>query len=173
MKLSSLLLVAGALVVCGLPLAGQSTGTLKAKVDPGRAGVFLDGKYLGPAANFRHARSYKVAAGEHDLKLVDPRYEDVAKKVTIEAGKKTEVRETMKALPLVKPPFGMIHTISSDKFAAVYLNGKYYGHAGEFNCCVQALLVPPGEYEVRIEPANGPAVTKKITVVAKKTVTVE
>src|ERR1017187_427420 len=50
-------------------VAQQSTGYLKTKVDPGRAGVFIDGKYVGPAGNFGVGRKYAVAAGEHEVRL--------------------------------------------------------------------------------------------------------
>src|SRR5262249_18335421 len=85
-------------------LWGQSNGYLKASVNPGRAGVFVDGKYVGPAANFRVTRKYTVPAGEHEVKLVDPRFEEYTTKVHIEAGKTTKIRETLKPLPLEKPP---------------------------------------------------------------------
>src|SRR5512140_619972 len=105
------------------PVAGQqSTGYLKTRVDPGRAGVFIDGKYVGPAGNFGVGRKYTVAAGEHEIRLSEPRYEDVVSKVTIQAGKTTKLAETMKALPPAKPPFGRLRTVSPDKFAAVYVN---------------------------------------------------
>ena len=157
-----------------LPVLAQDSGTgyLVCHVDPGRAGVFVDGKYLGPAANFKVARKYPVAAGEHELKLVDPRYEEVTEKVTITPGKKTEVRKTLTALSLARPPFGRLRTVSSDKFAAVYVNDKFYGHAGEFNNPLQGLLLKPGEYDVKIVPASGPPVTKHITIEAEKTVIV-
>lgn len=38
----------------------------------------------------------------------------------------------MKALPPANPPFGVLRTNSSDKFGAVYVNGKYMGHVDEF-----------------------------------------
>jgi hypothetical protein len=53
---------------------------LKTKVNPGRAGVFVDGKYLGPAANFRMARKYTLAEGEHEVRPTEPRYEDLVTK---------------------------------------------------------------------------------------------
>ncbi|HEY9140013.1 MAG TPA: PEGA domain-containing protein [Bryobacteraceae bacterium] len=160
-------------LLLALPLSAQQTGTLKVKVDPGRAGVFVDGKYLGPASNFGMTRTYTVAAGEHELKLEEPRYQEIVSKVTIEAGKRSVVSEKMTALPVPKPPFGRIRTHSADKYAAVYINGKYYGHNDEFDNFAQGLLLPPGEYEVRIEPASGTPVVKKVTVVADKTVVVE
>jgi hypothetical protein len=75
--------------------------------------------------------------------------------VTIEPGKTTKLSETMKAVPLAKPPFGVLRTISPDKFAAVYVNGRFMGHADEFSNPVQGLQLNPGEYTVKVAPLNG------------------
>ena len=149
-------------------------GTLKTKVSPGRAGVFVDGKYLGPAANFGRSRTYSIPAGEHEIKLAEPRYEEVAKKVNIAAGQKLTITETLKPLPLAKPPFGRVRTMHPDKFAAVYVNGKFMGHVDEFSNFAQGLLLNPGSYELKIVPAtSGSPVAKTITVEADKTVIVQ
>jgi hypothetical protein len=140
----------------GIPAAAQSnSGYLKAKVNPGRAGIFVDGKYIGPAANFGVSRKYAIPAGQHEIRLSEPRYEEFVTKVSIEPGKTARLNETMKALPLPKPPFGVLRTICPDKFAAVYVNGRFMGHAGEFNNPSQGLKLNPGEYKVRIAPLNG------------------
>jgi|SRR5581483_3416521 len=80
------------LLIIGLPLLcmGQENGSLCVKANTGRAGVFLDGKYLGPAANFRVARTYSVAAGDHEVKLADPRYEELTTIVTIKGWQKDD-----------------------------------------------------------------------------------
>ena len=52
-------------------------GRLKTEIDPGRAGVFVDGKYVGPAANFKIPRTYEVSPGEHEVRLAEPRYEEI------------------------------------------------------------------------------------------------
>jgi PEGA domain len=158
------------LVVTAIPLLGQqNSGYLKTNVDPGRAGVFIDGKYVGPAGNFGFGRKYAVAAGEHEVRLSEPRYKDVVTKVTIQPGKTTKVVEDMawaagywfppdglwEALPPAKPPFGTLRTICPDKFAAVYVDGRFVGHAGEFNDRVQGLLLNPGTYTVKIVPVSG------------------
>lgn len=161
------------LLFAALPVMAQQTGSLSVKAHPGRVGVFVDGKYLGPAANFRIARTYTVPAGEHEVKLVDPRYEDLTSKVTITPGKKTKLRETLKELPPPKPPFGRLRTHSSDKFAAVYVNDKYMGHADEFDNSAQGLLLNPGDYDVRIVPESGQPVTQKVKIEADKTVLVK
>jgi hypothetical protein len=157
-------------------LVAQSTASayLKTKVDPGRAGVFVDGKYVGPAANFGAARKYALPPGHHEIRLVDPRYEEAVTTVDLAAGKTTVLTQTLKVLPLAKGPFGTLKTHSADKFAAVYVNGKYYGHNDEFDNFAQGMLLPAGEYTVRIEPlTGGNKVEKKVTVEAGKTVVVE
>jgi hypothetical protein len=149
-------------------VAQQGDGYLKAKVNTGRAGVFIDGKYVGPAANFRMARKYAVPAGEHEVKLADPRYEEATTKVQIAAGKTTVIKETLKALPLAKPPFGRLRVETTDKYAAVFVDGKFMGHSGEFNNPLQGLLLNPGEYTVKVVPPSGPEHEEKIKIEADK-----
>jgi hypothetical protein len=175
MRIGSLIHVAALLIaVAGIPVvAEQSSGYLKTKVDPGRAGVFIDGKYVGPAGNFGVGRRYAVTAGEHEVRLSEPRYEDVVTKVTIQPGKTADLAQTMKALPAPKPPFGRLRVFAPDKFEAVYVNGKFMGHVGEFNNSMQGLLLNPGEYAVKVVPVTGGAGhEEKVKVEAEKTVIV-
>ena len=157
-------------VIC-TPLGAQTKGDayLKCKVNPGRAGVFVDGKYLGPAANFKMARKYALPAGQHEVKLIDPRYEEVTKPVTLVAGKTEVISETLKPVTLAQGPFGILRTEYPDKFAAVYVNDKFYGHSGEFDHGAQGLKLPAGAYTVRIEPVSGGnPVSQKVTIEAGK-----
>jgi len=154
-------------------LNAQNAGSLSVKAHPGRAGVFVDGKYLGPAQNFGVARTYSVAAGDHELKLVDPRYEEMTRKISVPAGKKLKVSESLKALPEPKGPFGSIRTINPDKFAAVYVYDKYMGHVDEFSNSSQVLQLPVGEYRVKIVPASGPPIEQTVKLEANKTVIVK
>jgi hypothetical protein len=161
------------IVLTSLGCFAADTGFLKTEINPGRAGVFIDGKYMGPAANFKIARTYEVGPGEHEVRLVDPPYEEIVKKVTITAGKKTVVKETMVALPPAKPPFGKLRVENADHFAAVYVNDRFMGHVDEFSNFAQALLLNPGTYEVKVVPLSGPPVTKSVTIEADKTVIVK
>jgi hypothetical protein len=171
--LKNLCLLAAAASLGAACLSAQTTGYLKMKVDPTHAGVFVDGKYVGPAANFGASRKYALAPGQHQIKLVDPRYEEASATLTIEAGKTASLTQVLKVLPTPKGPFGVIRTHSADKYAAVYVNDHFMGHNDEFDNHWQGLKLPVGEYTVRIEPTNGTAVTKKVTVVADQTVMVE
>jgi len=147
----------GLLLAAGSLAFGQQTGTLKVKTTTGRAGVFVDDKYVGPAANFGITRSYAVAAGEHTVTLREPRYEVATTHVTVVAGKTVTVRQDLKALPEPKGPFGRLRTQGAEKYAAVYVNGAYMGHSDEFDNFAQGLLLPPGHYTVKIVPVSGGA----------------
>lgn len=163
------LAVSSLLAACSLAF-GQQTGKLKVKTTTGRAGVFVDDKYVGPAGNFGATRTYSVAAGDHTITLREPRYEAATAHVTVVAGKTVTVKQELKALPVPKGPFGRLRTESPEKFAAVYVNGAYMGHADEFNNFAQGLLLPPGEYMVKIVPVGGgPGVEQKVDLKANET----
>jgi hypothetical protein len=91
--------------------------------------------------------------------------------VTIQTGRTLIQKESMKAVPLAEPQFGVLRTIHPDKFAAVYVNDKFYGHADEFNNRTQGLKLKPGEYGVKIVPVSGGTMTEeKVKIEADKTV---
>ena len=157
--------------VAVIPLAAQQgTGNLKVNANPGRTGVFIDGKYVGPAKSWGMTRTYAVAPGHHEIKLLEPRYEDAATTVEIEAGKTATIAQEMKPRELIKPPYGTLRVKGFDKFAAVYVNDRFVGHADEFNNFAQGLLLNPGQYDVRVEPVGGGSpVSQRITIEADKT----
>jgi hypothetical protein len=174
---SFLELTVAASLAFSVPVAAQTgnSGFLKTAVYPGRAGVFVDGKYLGPAANFRIARTYPLPAGEHEVLLTDPRYKDIKVNVTVQAGRTTVLKRDMEPLSPPNPPFGRLRIVqgSSSKFGAVYINGKYMGHIDEFSNAAQGLLTNPGEYELRIVSADGQQdVVEKITIRENQTTTI-
>ncbi len=156
----------------GFSVSGQDSGTgyLKVKANPGRAGVFVDNKYVGPAANFRIARKYALPAGEHDVTLKDPRYEDFSTKVKIEAGKTTTISQALKPETLADPPYGTLRVEGgSSKFDAVYLNDRFMGHVDEFSNFGQGLLLKPGEYTLKVVSPDGKQeLEQKVTIQENK-----
>jgi hypothetical protein len=159
-----------------VPMLAQSAasgmGYVKTNVKPGRAGVFIDGKYVGPAANFRMSRKYALSEGEHEIKLCDPRYEEVTRTVTIRAGQTTKLSERLRRLPRPTPPFGLLRTVGFDKYAAVYLNGRFYGHADEFSHFAQGLRLNPGKYAISVAPVGGGTAHEEDVEIEADTVTV-
>lgn len=164
--------IAAILFLCAV-LPAAENGNLKIKVDPGRAGVFVDGKYVGPARHLGLERLYRIEAGEHEIRLEEPRYQTFVRKISMPAGATLELHEHLEALPRPEPPFGAIRVQHPDRFAAVYLNGRYMGHAGEFSGWMKGLEVSPGGYEVKVVPLEkGPTLSRTVVVEASRTVVV-
>src|SRR5258708_40064982 len=88
------------LFVVSLPvLAADGEGYIKLRTTPRGAGIFLDGKYVGPAGRFSVPERYAVAPGSHEISLKEPRYEDYTGKIDARAGKPTKMTDLMKKKP--------------------------------------------------------------------------
>lgn len=71
----------------------SAIATLKLTVQPDRAAVFLDDKYVGHVGEFGGKfHSMQLAAGKHRVKIELPGYRTFDTEVTLLAGQKTEVK---------------------------------------------------------------------------------
>src|SRR6266849_10104637 len=86
------------------------TATLKLNVEPGRAAVFLDDKYVGHASEFGGLRSMLISPGKHRIKVGLPGYRTFETEVNLLAGQKSEVKTELvkgsikQASPDIKQP---------------------------------------------------------------------
>ena len=161
----------------GLTAADQE-GHIKARGKPLRAGVFVDGKYVGPAGRFSIPEKYNVAPGAHEVTLKDPRYEDFTTKVTVQAKKTVKISYKLKMLPIPQPPFGRLRlsggedesfiSVAAGDVGAIYINDKFYGYVDEMNNSGGGFLLPPGSYKVHISSPLFGEITQQVTVEANK-----
>ena len=137
--------------------ARQGVGYLKVDAKPGRASVFVDGTYLGPAANFTVAQTYALAPGEHALRLSEVGHKDFTTVFTVRASETTRITQSLESVPLAQPPFGALRFVKGphSKFAAVFVNDLHVGHVGEFDNAFQRLLLKAGEYRVKVISPDG------------------
>jgi len=86
------------LITVSLHLAPRATvpnitATLKLKVKPKRAAVFLDEKFVGHAADFGGAfRSMKISPGKHQIRVELPGYRTFVTEVDLLANQEAEVK---------------------------------------------------------------------------------
>jgi PEGA domain-containing protein len=86
------------------------TATLKLNVEPGRAAVFLDDKYVGHASDFGGLHSMLISPGKHRIKVGLPGYRTFETEVNLLAGQKSEVKTELvkgsiqQASPDIKKP---------------------------------------------------------------------
>lgn len=180
MRTFVLLLSTVLLLSIALPGADE-TGYIKARGKPGNAGMFVDGKYVGPVTRFTVPEKYAVEPGEREITLKDPRYEDFTTKVTVRPGKTTKLSFKLKPVEPAKPPFGRLRfggdgsesfiSVTAGDTGAVYINDKFYGYIDELNNAGGGLLLNPGTYNLRVSSQKFGEITRSITIQAN-TVTV-
>ena len=159
-------------------LAAQDTGYIRARGKPGDAGVFINGKYVGPAVRFTVPEKYEAPAGEVEVTFKDPRYEDFTTKVTVRPRKTTKLKYALKPVEPAKPPFGRLRlgggepesfmSVAAGDTSAVYINDKFFGHVDELNNPGGGLLLNPGTYELHISSPIFGEIRQKVTIEANK-----
>ena len=86
------------------------TATLKLKIEPGRAAVFLDDQYVGHASEFGGLSDMLISPGKHRIKVGLPGYRTFETEVNLLAGQKSEVKTELvkgsikQASPDIKQP---------------------------------------------------------------------
>ncbi len=169
-------------IFAGALLAADQSGYIKARGTPTGAGLFIDGKYVGPAGRFTVPEKYTLAPGDHEIALRDPRFADFSTKVTVQTGKTTKLHYKLQHVEPAKPPFGRLRfgggeaesfiSVAGGDTGAVYINGKYYGFVDELNNAGGGLLLNPGTYEVRVDSPRFGSTVKQVTIEANKVVVI-
>lgn len=169
-----------AVLICAatLPLIAASGDTkIRVRSGPRGAGLFVDGKYVGPAGRFTVPESYPIEPGTHEITLKDPRFEDFTTKIEVKSGSTTKVSAKLKKKE-VKGPFGRLRlkggeaesfwSVAAGDIGGVYLNGQFMGHVDELNDLGGGLLVPAGTYELKVQSQVYGEFTKTVTIEAGK-----
>lgn len=171
-------LLASILVFTATAVGAEKPGYIKARGGPTGAGLFVDGKYIGPAGQFSVPEKYEVQPGEHEIALKDPRYEDYSSKVSVQPGKTTKIHYKLKKLAPPNGPFGRVRfggdgeesfmSVTAGDTGPVYVNDKFAGFIDELNNAGGGMLIPPGTYTIRAESQKYGAITKTVTVEANE-----
>lgn len=167
------------MLLMALPAIAQETGYIRARGKPTGAGLFVNGKYVGPAGRFTVPEKYPLPPGDYEVTLTDPRFEDYKTKITVQPGKTAKISYKLKKVEPAKPPFGRLRfgggepesflSVTSGDTAAVFINDKFYGFIDELNNKGGGLLLNPGTYDVRASSPIHGDINQKVTIEANKT----
>ena len=116
------------------------------------SGVWVDGQYLGYLKELKGSKKILLLPGEHEISVRQDGYEDFTRKLTLQPGEKQTVLVKMvKDLRFKMPPVTaeIKLSVNPDR-AAVFLDGLFVGHAGEFGGVAKSLLVAPGPRKITI-----------------------
>lgn len=123
----------------------------KSKVEKS-SGVWVDGQYVGYLKELKGSKKVMLLPGEHNISVRQNGYQDFTQTVMVRPGEKQVVPVAM-----VKAATGPMPAIWSEvkiavspSRAAVFLDGRFVGHVGEFEGVGHALLVAPGDHKIKI-----------------------
>jgi PEGA domain len=150
------LLILSALLLCPAMYAennvmGEIQFEGKSHVDK-TSGVWVDGEYVGYLKELKGSKKVLLLPGEHVITVRQDGYQDFTQRVEIQPGQKEIVRVVMEPaatgpLPAVT---ATVKIAVNPSRAAVFLDGLFVGHVGEFEGAGRGMLVAPGAHQIRI-----------------------
>jgi hypothetical protein len=116
------------------------------------SGVWVDGEYVGYVQELKGSKKVLLLPGEHVITVRQDGYQDLTEKVLVQPGEQEVVHVVM-----VKAPTGPLPDVPATvkiavnpSRAAVFLDGLFVGHVGEFEGLGRGMLVAPGTHRIKI-----------------------
>ena len=116
------------------------------------SGVWVDGEYVGYLEELKGSKKVLLLPGNHEIVVRQDGYKDFTKKVIVQPGEKQVVLVSMEKAPtgpLPDVPATVKIEVNPSR-AAVFMDGLFVGHAGEFKGPGRGMLVAPGTHQIRI-----------------------
>jgi hypothetical protein len=138
------------------------------------SGVWVDGQYVGYLKELKGSKKVLLLPGAHTITVRQDGYQDFTEQVVLQPGQKEVVRVAMERaatgpLPSVT---ATVKIAVNPSRAAVFLDGLFVGHVGEFEGMGRGMLVAPGTHQIRIalpgyqtfETAINPIANQKVEI---------
>lgn len=116
------------------------------------SGVWVDDQYLGYLKELKGSKKILLLPGEHRIAVRQDGYHEFVEEIKVQPGEKQLV-----SVKMVKDPAFKMPAVSSEiklhvtpDRAAVFVDGQYVGHVGEFGGAGKSLLVAPGHRRITV-----------------------
>jgi PEGA domain len=126
------------------------TGTTSIERD---SGVWVDGQYIGYLKELKGKKKVLLLPGKHQIAVRQSGYDDFSEEIVVEPAQIQLVEVTMKETPraIVPDITATLKLKVQPTRAAVFLDDRFVGHAGEFGGAFRSMLVSPGKHRIKIE----------------------
>src|SRR5260370_12210390 len=117
------------------------------------SGVWIDGNYVGYLKELNGTKKIMLLPGMHEVIVRQSGYVDFVQKVVVEPGEKRLISVSLHLAPSATVP-AITATLKlkvKPERAAVFLDGKFVGHAGDFGGAFKSMKISPGKHRVRVE----------------------
>jgi hypothetical protein len=107
---------------------------------------------VGYLKELKGSKKVLLLPGEHTITVRQDGYQDFTQRVVLEPGQKQVVRVAMDKAPTGALPRekAEVKIAVNPSRAAVFLDGLFVGHVGEFEGVGRGMLVAPGQHQIRI-----------------------
>jgi PEGA domain-containing protein len=128
----------------------QFDGATKVERD---SGVWVDGGYVGYLKELKGDKKVLLLPGEHQISVRQSGYDNFEQQIVVEPGKTQVVDVTMHlaANAVIPDATAKLKVTVQPGRAAVFLDGKYIGHASELGGATHALLLSAGKHQIKVE----------------------
>jgi hypothetical protein len=139
------------------------------------SGVWVDGQYVGYLGELKGSKKLLLLPGEHEIAVRQGGYLDFVQKITVRGGEKQTINVKLEKDTRVEFPkvTAEIKLDVKPGRAAVFVDGVFVGHVGEFGGVGRALLVEPGKRKIRISLPGYQTFETDIDLVANQKSTVK
>lgn len=116
------------------------------------SGVWIDGQYVGFLKELKGDKKILLLPGDHEISVRQNGYQDFTQHVTIRPGQKLTIPVAMEKGPsgAVPAAWSVVKINVSPSRAAVFLDGRFVGHVGEFQGMGRSLEIAPGSHRIKI-----------------------
>ena len=116
------------------------------------SGVWVDGQYVGYLKELKGSKKILLLPGEHVVTVRQDGYQDFIERILLQPGQKEVVRVAMEKAPTGPLPAvtATVKIAVHPSRAAVFLDGLFVGHVGEFEGAGRGMLIAPGTHQIRI-----------------------
>jgi hypothetical protein len=123
----------------------------KSKVEK-TSGVWIDGQYVGYLKELNGDKKILLLPGDHTISVRQNGYQNFTEQVTLQPGETRILQVAMAKAPTGELPaaWAKVKIAVNPSRAAVFLDGRFVGHVGEFAGPGRGLLVVPGAHRIKI-----------------------
>jgi PEGA domain-containing protein len=139
------------------------------------SGVWIDGQYVGYAAELKDDKRVLLLPGEHEISVRQSGYTDFTQKVVVEPGKKVVLHVSMQKDPRVQFPTvtSQLKLQVTPERAAVFVDDGFVGTVREFSGVGRAMLVSPGKHRVKIALPGYQVFDTEVNLLPKQKITIK
>jgi hypothetical protein len=138
-------------IFAGNEVMGEIQFEGKSKIEK-TSGVWIDGQYVGYLKELNGDKKILLLPGEHTVSVRQTGYQNFTEQVTLQPGETRILQVAMEKAPTGELPaaWATLKIAVNPSRAAVFLDGRFVGHVGEFVGPGRGLLVAPGKHQLKI-----------------------